>query len=132
MSNQLTLSGDDYVLLMEALDAYITAGRDPAPSERYDYYDFKVLRAKLADGVGMNADDNARHWLSSILRLEREAFTAALTGKMFRLLEDRLLTRRTLRNEMVRAMQECRDFQFYKRGARLMPAHHATNPPPNL
>ena len=57
---------------------------------------------------------------------------AALTGKMFRLLEDRLLTRRTLRNEMVRAMQECREFQFYKRGARPMPPHHATNPPPSL
>jgi len=86
----------------------------------------------MADGVGMNADDNARHWLSSVLRLEREAFTAALTGKMFRLLEDQLLTRRTLRNEMVRAMQERREFQFYKCGARLMPVNQATNRSPNL
>ena len=68
--------------------------------------------------------------LYGVLRLEREAFTAALDGKMLRLLEDRLLTRRTLRNEMVRAMQEGREFQFYRRGARLTPAHHATNPPP--
>jgi hypothetical protein len=80
----------------------------------------------------MNADDHAIHWLGSVLRLEREAFVAALTGKMFRLLKDRLLTRRTLRNGMVQAMQECREFQFYKRGASLIPAHHATNAPPNL
>ena len=57
---------------------------------------------------------------------------AALTGKMFRLLEVRPLTRRTLRNEVILAMQECRDFQFYKRGARLMLPQHATNAPPNL
>ena len=105
MSDHSTLSGDDYVLLIETLDAYIALGRDPAPHERQDYYDFKVLRAKLADGVGMNADDNARHWLGGVLRLEREAFVAALTGKMFRLLEDSRLTRRSLRNEW---SEQCR------------------------
>jgi hypothetical protein len=132
MTESAGLTGDDVVLIIEALDAFIAAGRNPAAHERQDYYDFKVLRSKLADGVGMNDNDSARYWLQSVLRIERDGFTAALTAKMFELLEDQGLTRRSLRENLVRAMQDCRDHQFYRRGALVSPGYHATNPPPKL
>jgi hypothetical protein len=123
---------DDIVLIIEALDAYIRAGREPAAWERQDYYEFRVLRAKLAEGVGMCSDDDARNWLERVLKIEREAFAAALTSKMFDLLKNPSLTRRTLREGLVNAMGHCREFQFYKRGARTSPSYGATNPPPPL
>jgi hypothetical protein len=126
------LTGDDYLLIIEALEAYIAAGRNPVSHERQDYHDFHMLRAKLTNAVGMHHDDNARWWLTMVLLIEREAFSAALTKKIFDLLKDQGLTRRTLRDGLLNAMSACREHQFYKRGARTSPSYHATNPPPDL
>ena len=38
------LTGADYLPVMEVLDCYIRAGRNPSPHERHDYRDFQMLR----------------------------------------------------------------------------------------
>ena len=64
MTNETGLiSGEDVLLIIEALDEYAKRGRDPAPHERKDYGDFERLRARLKLNLDMEWSASARWWL---------------------------------------------------------------------
>jgi hypothetical protein len=127
-----SLTGDDVLLIIEALDAYIFRGRDAPPWERQDYDDFALLRARLNEHVGMSMDDQARQWLRIVLGVECEGQSAASLSKMLTLLSEPTLKRGDFRQAMVKALRISREFQFYKPSARVTSAYHATNRAPEL
>ena len=116
------ITGDDIILIIEAVEFYVANGRRPAPHQRQDYEAFTALSRRLRQLLGMHPASGPRWWLQSVLSLEREGFAAALSAKMFALLKQPDLTRRQFREEMGKAIRSCRDIQFYKTGEQVAPS----------
>jgi hypothetical protein len=109
------ISGDDVLLIIEALDEYAKRGRNPAPHERKDYQDFERLSARLKMNIAMAWSEGSRWWLQGVLRRERECLTDELKNRMISLLSaPRPMTRGQLRKAFLEAIADLRDVTFRK------------------
>jgi hypothetical protein len=132
------LTGDDLLLLIEALDAFmpphgslsVAWGSSPpwTDEQMARYGPFALLRYRLAQAVGMGFYDTGRTFLDAALRDERYALTDALHGRMTTLLKDAALRRGEFRAGMIRAFQELRDVRYYKVKAALEPLNERSTP----
>jgi hypothetical protein len=127
------LSGEDLVLIVEALDAFIPRRpQDVAPHERHDYEGFLRLKARLREHVGMHLSDSPRWWLTQVLRAERTALSQALLAYLLKQMGREKITRGEFRDALVYALSTLSDFQFFKPGVSLTPNLFAINKPPEL
>jgi hypothetical protein len=113
LSENDALSGDEIVLLVEALDKLIPFPEDTAHAEkaevRFVWMPYTRLRRRLKEAVRMSFYDRARGWLDSELRRERIALTDKLHSRLAELMRDPKATRRTVREGFVAAIRELRE-----------------------
>jgi hypothetical protein len=107
------LTGEEIVLLIEALDALIPFSEDTAftasPEERARWAPYSGVRSRLKQAVGMSFYDPARGWLDAELRRERIALTDKLHTRLAELLREEGATRRSLREGFVAAIRDLRE-----------------------
>jgi hypothetical protein len=112
-NNQLT--GDEVLMLVEALEAFapLRKAGDPWPDEKW--WPYLELRERLRDALGMHLFDDVKTWCGIQQRNEREAVLDEVHRRLTKLLEEPGLTRRTLRDGMRLALREIKERQWYER-----------------
>ena len=118
------LTGDEILLLVEALDAFMPPRGTESPAwgqsppwtaeQKARYEPFATLRYRLAHAAGMGFYDKGRTFLDTALEHERVALTEALHSRLVKLLTHDGLTRRQLREGMIAAFRELRDVRYYE------------------
>ena len=107
------LSGEEIVLLIEALDALIPYSEESqrvmSDEERRRWTSHWQLRRRLKEAIHMSFYDTASGWLDAELRRERIALTDALHTRLAALLRDPNAGRRSVRHGFVAAIQELRE-----------------------
>ena len=108
-----TLSGEEVVLLIEALDALLPQREENqrlmTDEERERWAPYWLLRRRLKSAIRMSFYDTAQGLLESELRRERIALADALHTRFEALLRDPAANRRSLRIGFVAAVQELRE-----------------------
>jgi hypothetical protein len=108
-----TLTGEEVVLLIEALDALLPQKEENqrlmTDEERDRWAPYWMLRRRLKSAVQMSFYDSAHGWLENELRRERISLTDALHTRLAALLRDPAANRRSVRHGFVAAIQELRE-----------------------
>jgi hypothetical protein len=112
-NNQLT--GNDVLLLVEALEAFVPLRKagDPWPDEKW--WPYLELRDRLRDALGMHLFDDVKTWCGIQQSNEREAVLDEVHRRLTKPLEEPGLTKRTLRDGMRMALREIKERQWYER-----------------
>ncbi len=100
------LNAADVHRLLEALDFFIGRGednsqwRDVPADEREEWLPYRMLRARLQEGLGMCEWDDAASWMDKALRSERRATLGRVRAEVEKLLNDARVSKNVIRQRL--------------------------------
>ncbi len=111
------LTAADVHRILEALDFFIgrseenSQWREVPAAEREEWLPYRLLRARLQEGLGMSEWNDAASWLDNALRSERRATLGRVRAEVEKLLKDEHVSRNVLRQrlfELTEALERTR------------------------
>ena len=111
------LTASEVLMLLEGLDKLIpfeegsVGWKSLSQEEIQSWTEYRQLRRRLQEHMGMRMHETARGWLSDQLRRERMAVLEHLQRTVWQALKEPQMTRSELRRRFVETMRKCQEIR---------------------